>query len=302
MISILVPVYNDAQSLKELHARILKSLENRPEKFEIVFVNDGSRDNSWEIMKELKPLRAVCHQRNYGNTPALDTAIQHAQGEILVFLDADLQNNPADISKFIDKINSGFDVVVGWRKKRYDPWRRLVFSKVANLLVRFLLDLKIHDFGCGLRAYRARFIKDFRLWGNMQIFLPALAKERGAIIGEVEISHSPRVFRGSGMKISKMAKTVFDLFAVIFFLRYFIKPFRFFGGWGFFFTLVGFLFWFSTSLSFGSDSGILFVSGTMFVVLGIVLFAVGFLTDVLLRLYWKDGHYFYFIREEIENK
>lgn len=299
MVSILVPVYNDAESLKELHRRILDSFKNRSESFEIIFVNDGSEDNTWEVMKDLKPLKAIAHQKNYGNTPAMDTAIQHASGDIIIFLDADLQNDPADIPKFLDKINSGCDAVVGWRKKRCDPWSRLIFSKVANAVVRYSLDLKIHDFGCGLKAYRTRFIKDFRLWGNMQIFLIALAKERGAVIGEVEVRHNPRIFGSSKIKISKMIKTVFDLFAVIFFLKYFVRAFRFFAGFGLVFGGLGIFLWI---LFIFFHYIILPITGSIFISLGLGLFMMGFLADILLRLYWKDGHPFYFIREVLDNR
>ena len=308
MISVVVPVFNEGETLEKLHAKILGEMISYGEPFEIIFIDDGSSDNSFEVMETLRPLKRILLQRNYGQTPALDVGIQAARGEIIIVLDADLQNDPAEITSLLRKLGEGYDVVVGWRKKRYDPLGRRIFSSLANYLTRKVLGVNIHDFGCGLKAFRSSFIKEFRLWGDMQIFLVAVAKEKGAHIGEIEVTHGRREFGYPKVKISRMVKTIFDLLAVKFMLKYFTKPVRFFGGWGVFFILI-------STAAFGwsiylklehlKDFSVtpLPVIGTLFMILGVLLFMMGFLAEVLLRIYYEAKNYSpYFVREIKENK
>lgn len=308
MISVVVPVFNEGETLEKLHAKILGVMVSHGEPFEIIFIDDGSSDNSYKVMEMLQPLKMISLQRNYGQTPALDVGIQAARGEIIVMLDADLQNDPSEIISLLRKLEMGYDVVVGWRKKRHDPVRRTVFSSLANYLTRKVLGVNIHDFGCGLKAFRSSFIKEFRLWGDMQIFLVGVAKEKGARIGEVEVSHNRREFGYPKIKISRMVKTIFDLLAIKFMLKYFTKPVRFFGGWGAFFILI-------STIAFGwaiylklehlKDFSVtpLPVIGTLFMILGVLLFMMGFLAEILLRIYYEAKNYSpYFIREIKENK
>jgi len=216
MISVIVPVYNEAATVKELHQRIVKALNQQSESYEIVFVNDGSTDGTLDIMKTLRPLKIVSLQRNYSNTPALDAGIQNAKGDILAFLDADLQNDPAEIPLLLNQLKNGCDVVVGWRKNRKDPLSRRLFSWFANKMARFVLGSQIRDQGCALKVYKSRFIKDFRLWGAAQIFLPVIAKKRGARICEVPVGHYPRKAGFSKIKPSKILISGIDLFIIKF--------------------------------------------------------------------------------------
>ena len=216
MISVIVPVYNEKENIKELHSRIVKAMNGHGDIYEIIFVDDGSGDGTLEIMKTLKPLKIVSFQRNYGNTPALDAGIQHAKGDVLAFLDADLQNDPAEIPILLNQLKNGYDVVAGWRKNRKDPLGRRLFSWFANKAVRLILGSPLNDHGCALKVYKSRFIKDFRLWGSAQVFLPAVAKERGARIAEVAVSHSLRKAGSSKIKISKMLRAGLDLLQVKF--------------------------------------------------------------------------------------
>lgn len=308
MISILAPLYNEGGSVAELHRRIVKVVSGLGDEYEIIFVNDGSTDNTETVTRQLRPLRLVSLQRNYGQTPAIDTGIFWSRGDILVLLDADLQNDPADIPKLLAKLNEGFDVVIGRRARRADHWTRLLFSRLANFIARHLLGLDIHDFGCGLKAYRSKFVKDFRLWGEAQVFLPAIAKQRGAKITEVEVNHHARQQGAAKVKISKMVRGVFDLLAIVFFVHYAAKPLRFFGGWG----LVSIIL---AAASFVSALALRFlgfqnltetplpVVGTLFTILGVMLFMLGLIAEMLLRMqYSVTNSSPYFVREIRENK
>lgn len=292
-ISVVVPVYNEEETVAELHRRIVAAMESQSDGYEIVFVDDGSQDGTVAAAQELNPLRLVSLQRNYGQTPALDVGIHEAEGEIIVLLDADLQNDPAEIPRLLRKLSEGYDAVIGWRKDRQDPWQRKLFSALANFVARRFLGVEIHDFGCGLKAYRARFIKNFRLWGESQVFLPAVAKERGAKICEVPVGHYSRQAGTAKVKISRMARGVFDLFSIVFFVKYFSKPLRFFGGWGAVSAMLSLAaFAWSVYLKlFGgpnfSDTP-LPLAGTLFAVLGVLLFMMGLLAEMMLRIYYQE--------------
>ena len=220
MISVVVPVFNEEKTIKELHCRIVEAMGKQKDAFEIIFVNDGSTDNTEKEAKNLKPLKLISCAKNRGQTLALDTGMQAANGEIIVFIDADLQNDPEDILKLLGKISEGCDVAVGRRQNRQDAISRILFSRFANLLTRLALRTNIHDFGCGLKAYRSKFIKDFRLWGQMQIFLPAIAKSRGAKVCEVTVSHGLRKTGGSKIKFSNMMEAGINLLKVVFITRF----------------------------------------------------------------------------------
>ena len=225
MISVIVPVYNEEKTIEELHRKIVETLGRQNDAYEIIFVNDGSTDKTCELAAKLRPLKLISFEKNYGETIALDAGIYEASGEIIVLMDGDLQNDPGDTRFLLQKIKEGCDVVVGWRLTRNDPLSRILFSKFANGLARLVLGLNIHDFGCGLKAYKSDYIKDFRLWGRMQVFLPAIAKARGAKICEAVVSHSPRKIGFSKIKMSDMIKGGIGLLGILPY-RYFLKPYR----------------------------------------------------------------------------
>lgn len=293
MISVVVPVYNEGETVVELHRRIVQTMELQPDLYEIIFINDGSTDQTYERMKNLRPLKAISLQRNYGETPALDVGIQEAQGEIIVFLDADLQDDPKEILKLLAKLEEGYDVAVSWRQNRQDHWSRIVFSRVANIIVDFIFDVKIHDFGCGLKVYRSSFIKDFRLWGDSQVFLPAVAKEKGAKICEVPVSHQSRPVGNSKIRISKMIKGGFDIIGVKFFITYFSKPLRFFGSFGVVsLGLAAIAFIAAVTLRLSHIVNLtetpLPIIGTLFTITGIQLIMMGLIAEILLRMYYAS--------------
>ncbi len=303
MISIVVPIYNEAENLRRLHASIVRALRDEPRPFEIIFVDDGSTDVSVDVANSLKPLTLIRLQRNYGQTAAIDTGIFHASGEIIVLLDADMQNDPRDIPRFLAKLEDGFDAVIGWRKARSDHWTRVAFSRVANTIARNMLGLHIHDFGCGLKAYRSSFIKDFRLWGEAQVFLPAVAHQRGARIAELSVEHYAREFGSAKVSILKMIRGGFDLVAIAFFVRYMARPMRFFGGAGLVSGLFAITAFTAAILLRISDVRNLSdtplpIVGTLFTILGVLLFMIGFLAEMSLRMHYAITNTSpYFVRE-----
>ncbi len=308
MISIIVPIYNEEETVAELHRRIVAAMQKENKSYEIIFVDDGSTDRTREIMKTLHPLKAVFLQKNYGETPALEMGVQEANGDIVVFSDADLQDDPAEIPKMLKKIEEGYDVVVGWRKDRIDRWTRRLFSYFANRMLNYISGMDIHDFGCGLKIYRSIFIKDFKLFGHAQVFLPAVAKEKGAKIYEMGVRHSSRQSGDSKFNISHMLKGIFDLISVVFFIKYFFKPLRFFGGWGAASVLLAILMFGAAIvlrlfgiLNFTETP--LPIVGSLFAMLGILLFMMGLLAEILLRtFYLSTNRSPYIVKEVKENK
>ena len=291
MISVIVPLLNEEENVARLHKVIVGSLKIQTKPYEIIFVDGGSSDRTIEIAERLVPVRLIKMQRSYSQTSAIDTGLYYAKGEIIVLIDADFQNDPADIPRFLEKLDEGYDVVLGWRQNRKDSWTRIWFSKIANLISRKLLGLNVHDFGCGLKVYRSRFIKDFRLWGEAQVFLPAVAKERGARIAEIPVRHYSRESGASKVNISSMVRGVFDLLGIVFFVKYFSRPLRFFGGWGLIsvsLSLLSFLaavvLRLADILNFTETP--LPIIGSLFAILGVLLLMMGFLAEMLLRIYY----------------
>ncbi|OHA59660.1 MAG: hypothetical protein A2589_02270 [Candidatus Vogelbacteria bacterium RIFOXYD1_FULL_46_19] len=292
MISIIVPIYNEAKTLVALHEKLCQTLSKQSDNFEILFINDGSQDKTEEVASRLQPLRLISLQRNYGQTAAIDVGIHNAKGDIIVLIDADLQNDPRDILKLLAKLDDGYDVAVGWRTERHDYWTRVLFSKLANLIARWLLNLPLHDFGCGLKVYRSKFIKDFRLWGEAQVFLPAVAKERGARLVEVPIPHFVRETGVAKVRISKMIRGIFDLLGIVFFVKYFARPLRFFGGVGLYMAVLSVV-TFSAAV-YLRIAGILNftetplpVIGSLFAILAVLLVMLGLMAETMLRLHYS---------------
>lgn len=220
MVSIIVPIFNEEKTISELHKRIVEVMGKLSYQYEIIFINDDSTDRTEEIAKDLKPLKFISLLKNYGQTPTLNIGIQEAAGDVIILLDADLQNRPEDIPLLLKKITDGCDVVVGWRQQRKDKLSRILFSRYANSIARLLLGLKVHDFGCGLKAYRSKFIKNFHLWGQIQVFLPAIARARGAKICEVPVFHEVRKAGISKIKIFSMIRGGFGLLQIAFISRF----------------------------------------------------------------------------------
>lgn len=236
-ISVVVPVFNEEQSIPVLLDSLVATLREEPGGFEIIAVNDGSKDGSLSALIDAKrkcgELRIVDFRRNFGQTAALMAGIDHAAGEVVVLIDADLQNDPRDIPMLIAKLAEGFDVVSGWRHDRKDARLSRNFpSRVANGIISWISGVRLHDYGCTLKAYRAEVLKGVRLYGEMHRFIPIYAHWRGGRVTEVPVRHHPRKFGRSNYGLERIVKVILDLIVVKFLDRYLVKPIYVFGGFG----------------------------------------------------------------------
>lgn len=316
-ISIVLPIYNEEENLRELHSKLTESLSKLKLEYEIITVDDGSKDNSFQVLKELAQsdprLKIIRFRSNFGQTAAMSAGFHHAKGDVIITMDSDLQNDPADIPKLLEKIDEGFDVVSGWRYDRKDKFfsRRLP-SIIANKLIVKLTGVKIHDFGCSLKAYKKEIIDSINLYGEMHRFLPALAKWAGANITEIKVQHHPRKHGKSKYGISRTTKVILDLITVKFLLSYSTKPIRFFGYMGFSSGFIGFVICLYLSIGklfFPSEDTSLIkrmpllLLGVLLILVGIQLVTMGLLAEIMIRTYYESQKKpIYHIREIIEKK
>lgn len=297
-LSIVVPVYNEESTIKLLCHKVRDVLENIEESSEIIIVDDGSTDKTYSILKEIKDeieeLRIIRLRANFGQTAALSAGFDNAQGNIVITLDADLQNDPNDIPKLLEKMKEGYDVVSGWRKDRKDPWlTRKLPSFAANKLISYITGVRLHDYGCTLKAYRKEIIKDIELYGQMHRFIPALAKWVGGRIGEVAVTHYPRKFGKSKYGIGRTVRVVLDLITIKFLLSYSSSPIQIFGLIGLSSGVLGFL-WTGYlvvqrlffEIPLGGRPALLLAVMLMF--LGVQFISMGLLGELLIRTYHES--------------
>ena len=235
-LSVVVPVYNEEENVNPLCQELTEALSGKFG-YELIFVDDGSDDSSFSALRNLQEkdhrLRIIRFRKNFGQTAALSAGFAHVRGDIVIALDADRQNDPADIPKMVEKIHEGYDVVSGWRKKRHDHTvRRLIPSKIANWMIAKVTRVKLHDFGCTLKAYRREILEEVNLYGEMHRFLPALANWSGARICEIVVNHRPRTAGQAKYGLSRTFKVILDLITVKFLGSFSTKPIYIFGGLG----------------------------------------------------------------------
>jgi len=235
-VSVVVPLLNEQDNIEPLYRQITQNLDDKYS-YEIIFVDDGSSDNSFGVLSQLQKAdtrtRVIRFRKNFGQTAALAAGFAYARGEIITAIDADLQNDPADIPKMIDKLEEGFDVVSGWRKKRHDRIiTRMIPSKIANWLISAITGVKLHDYGCTLKAYRREVLAETKLYGEMHRFIPALASWSGAKIAEMVVNHRPRAAGTAKYGLGRTLKVILDLITVKFLGSYSTKPIYIFGGMG----------------------------------------------------------------------
>ena len=296
-VSIVIPVYEEEESLPHLYESIKKVMDKLKRKYEIVFVDDGSKDGTLRVLESYQKkdpaVVVVSFRRNFGQTAAMAAGFEYAQGDIIVTMDADLQNDPEDIPKLLEKIK-GHDVVSGWRKKRQDKFisRRLP-SMIANGLISKVTGVHLHDYGCTLKAYRKEVIKSVRLYGEMHRFIPAIASWVGASITEVETNHHPRKFGKSKYGISRTIRVVLDLITVKFLQSFSTRPIHAFGPGGLLLGFIGFII--ALYLSFekivlGQSIGgrPLLSLSVLFMILGVQLVIMGLLGEMLARIYHES--------------
>lgn len=236
-LSLFLPVLDEEDNLRPMHAKIKDALDALGKTAEVIFVDDGSTDRSLEILKEIAAeddrVRVISLRRNYGQTAAMSAGIDAAKGEILIPMDADLQNDPADIKRLLDKLDEGYDVVSGWRKNRQDKLvSRKIPSQIANKIISAIGGVHLHDYGCSLKAYRRDVIQDVRLYGEMHRFIPIYASWAGARVTEIPVDHHARTMGKSKYGISRTVKVIFDLMTIKFMASYGTKPIYVFGTFG----------------------------------------------------------------------
>lgn len=236
-ISVVLPVFNEAESLRDLHDEVVAVLTEMGQPFEVIYCDDGSTDGSLDILKDLasrdERVRVVSFARNYGQTAALDAGFRAARGRVVVPMDADRQNDPSDIPRLIRRLEEGYDVVSGWRHLRQDAfWTKTLPSRVANRLVSLVTGVDLHDYGCTLKAYRKSILKDIRLYGEMHRLIPAYVRWAGGKVAEIPVRHRPRTAGQSKYNLGKSVRLVLDLLTVRFLLGYSTKPLYFIGRYG----------------------------------------------------------------------
>ena len=298
-LSLIIPVYNEAENLPILYDCIHEVLESVKSIWEVIFVDDGSNDKSLEVLRSLvekdpEHVRVVSFRRNFGQTAAITAGIDHAQGEIVVLLDADLQNDPADIPMLLAKLDEGYDLVSGWRKDRKDNrLTRTIPSKLANGLISWVTGVHLHDYGCTLKAYRREALVGFRLYGEMHRFIPVFAHSVGARITEVPVHHHERKFGRANYGLDRTLKIILDLFTVKFLLNYSHKPMRLFGGAGMLLIsggrfLLFYLFIRRMLESVPVLGSPLFQLGIMLLILGFQSILMGLIAELLARTYHES--------------
>jgi dolichol-phosphate mannosyltransferase len=235
LISVIIPIYNEVANLPILLHALQEVLRNLGIPFEIIAVNDGSSDGSMDVLRRhaesIAELKVIDFRRNYGQTAAMMAGIDHATGSVIVPMDADLQNDPADIPALLEKLYDGYDVVSGWRKDRKDArFRRTLISRIANKLISWIYGVRLHDYGCTLKAYRADVMQGVRLYGEMHRFIPIYASWMGARVTEIPVNHNARQFGQSKYGLNRIPKVILDLIVVKFLDKYFVNPIYIFGG------------------------------------------------------------------------
>ena len=297
-LSIVIPIYNEEENLPILYEKLKEVLDKLGKNYEIIFVNDGSTDRSWEIIKQLAEkdphVVGVNFRRNYGQTAAMSAGFDMARGEVIITMDGDLQNDPTDIPRLLEEMDKGYDIVSGWRKDRKDAFiSRTLPSRIANWLISKVTGVHLHDYGCSLKAYKADVAKNLDYYGEMHRFLPALAKPVGAKVTELPVKHHPRMYGKSKYGISRTFKVILDLFLVKFLLDYRTKPLRVFGGTGLILFTIGsliLLYLVFVKLFMGEDIGNrpLLIFGTLLVLSGIQLISTGIVAELITRTYYES--------------
>jgi len=291
-ITVVIPIYNEVDSLKELHSE-LTSVLSRNDHYELLFIDDGSSDGSIDILNELSTLdphtKVVEFYRNYGKAAALAEGFKLAEGEYIVTMDADLQDDPAEIPNLVEKLEEGYDLISGWKKTRHDPWTKRWPSKFFNFITRLMTGVKIHDFNCGLKIYKKSVVKTVEIYGGRHRYIPALAGQKNFKVSELIVNHRARKFGVTKYGGSRLFHGFFDLLTILFLNRYTQQPLHLFGMIGIIFSTVGFgvevyVLYLKYGLMEPFQKHIaLLVFGVMMIVIGIQFISMGLLGELMAR-------------------
>ena len=297
-ISVIIPFMNEEENIRPLYQQLVTALKGLAKRYEIIFVDDGSTDRTYEIMRDLasndKDLKVIGFRKNFGQTAAIYAGFLHSAGNIIVLMDGDLQNDPADIKRLLDKLDEGYDIVSGWRRDRKDALLLRRFpSLVANNLISFVTRLKLHDYGCTLKAYKATIIRNMKLYGEMHRFIPAIANWQGASIAEIEVEHHPRKTGKTKYGIERILKVLLDLITIKFFGSFLAKPIYIFGSVGIALTLSAFatvvlLIIRKVFFGFYIIQSPLTLLSIMLLILGVMFILLGILAEIMVRLYYSS--------------
>ena len=322
-LSVVIPVFNEEENIRELHDRLTHTLTGLKRRYEVIFVDDGSTDESFSVLRGLagvdSAVRVIRFRRNFGQTAAMSAGFDHANGEVIIPMDADLQNDPTDIKRLLDKLDEGYDIVSGWRASRKDGFLlRRIPSVIANRLISWLTGVYLHDFGCTLKAYRREVLRNINLYGELHRFIPALARLIGAEIAEIEVKHHPRRRGRSKYGISRTVRVILDLMTIRFLMSYSTRPIQIFGlmGLASFLIGAGICFYLSIGKLFfpgGVKSGWLsylyaetsllqrmpmLILGVLLLFTGIQLITMGLMGELMVRTYHESQQKpIYVIRE-----
>ncbi|HWP49211.1 MAG TPA: glycosyltransferase [Candidatus Limnocylindrales bacterium] len=299
-LSVVIPVYNEETNIKILIPQVKSVLDKIKKTYEIILVDDGSSDGTFKTLKKLAEqdpnLKLVRFRRNFGQTAALSAGFDLARGKVVIPMDGDLQNDPEDIPRLLEKMEEGYDVVSGWRENRKDRFlTRKLPSYLANKLISITTRVHLHDYGCTLKAYKKEILDGIQLYGEMHRFIPALASWMGVRVAEIKVNHRPREYGNSKYGLSRTIKVLLDLINVKFLLSYSTKPLHLFGSIGLFFMVCS-LFLLIVSLSFKFTYHTLlsnnstFLLSIIFFLVGIILICMGLLGEIMVRMYYESQH------------
>jgi len=310
-VSVVFPVFNEVESLPELVERIEASLNDFGRSYEIIAVDDGSTDGTRKLLAEIAAenpkFKVVFFARNFGQTAALMAGLDHATGEVIVTIDSDLQNDPADIPKLVEKLDEGYDLVNGWRKDRQDAkFRRNMISRVANRIISYISGVTLRDYGCTLKAYRSSVIAGMRLYGEMHRFIPIYASWYGARIVEVPVGHSARSYGASKYGLERIFKVILDLLLIQFMHRHMARPIHLFGGIGLLFLGISsaafvLMVYLKLFHDYSMISTPLPMMTSLFLLLGVNTLLLGLIAEILMRTYFESRGEPHYIVREVKN-
>ncbi len=299
-LSVVIPLFNEEESLRELHAQLSDTLSGSNNRYELLFVDDGSTDGSFQNLRDLKRrdqrIKIIRLRRNYGKSAALSAGFEHARGAIVITMDADLQDDPSEIPALVQKIQEGHDLISGWKKVRYDPITKTIPSRFFNFVTSRLTGIKLHDFNCGLKAYRNEVVKSVRVYGELHRYVPVLAKWEGFTIGEMVVKHRARKYGTTKFGVGRFWKGFLDLLTVLFTTRYIGRPLHLFGFWGLVALLAGIgvdawlvVEWFLGETALGNRP--LFLGGILLIIVGIQMISIGLLGEMITKARHGDDGY-----------
>jgi glycosyltransferase involved in cell wall biosynthesis len=289
-LSVVIPLYNEEDSLKELHQQLKAALGRMGVRYELLFVDDGSTDRSFQVLRDLKRIdqrvRIIRFRRNYGKSAALAVGFDKATGNSVVTMDADLQDDPTEIPSLVKRLNDGLDLVSGWKKVRKDPISKTIPSRFFNFVTSLMTGIRLHDFNCGLKAYRRDVVKTVKVYGELHRYIPVLAQWEGFKVGEMVVQHRARKYGKTKFGFGRFWKGFLDLVTVLFTTRYMRRPLHLFGLWGSLITAAGLVIdawliveWFTGRTALGNRP--LFLGGTFLIIVGVQFISLGLLGELI---------------------